>query len=139
MWLVRGVLLLLGGLGLVAGIYILTTVPPTETSFYPKCMSYTVLGTHCPGCGTTRALHSLLNGEIRQSLTYNLWVLPALCYLGLSVMRYAWQRAWGMPRKPLKWPTLLIWVMVALYISYGVLRNIPIEPFNMLAPHRLSE
>ena len=45
--------------------------PPTEYSFYPRCPIY--LATHwlCPGCGSTRALHSLLHSDIQGALHYN--------------------------------------------------------------------
>jgi hypothetical protein len=138
-WLVRSVIALLVASGAAVGLYVLATVPPTDNPFYPKCMSYTVLGLHCPGCGLTRAAHSLLNGQIRQSLAYNLWLLPALTYFSLICLRWGWQWAWGQPLKSWKWPKILVWSGVAMFMLYGVVRNIPIEPFSWLAPHRLSE
>jgi hypothetical protein len=138
-WLVRTSIALLIASGAAVGLYVLATVPPTDNPFYPKCMSYTVFGLHCPGCGLTRAAHALLNGQVRQSLAYNLWLLPALAYFSLISLRWGWQWAWGLPRKSWKWPTFLVWIGVTLFLLYGVVRNIPIEPFNWLAPHRLTE
>src|SRR5580700_9259192 len=78
---VRVAHLLLAAAGLVACLYTLAVIPPTETSFYPRCLSHSLTGLNCPGCGTTRALHALLNGRIVQALAYNplaFMLLPAI-------------------------------------------------------------
>ena len=56
---------LLGGLGVVYRF------PPTEYSFYPRCPIYLTTHWLCPGCGSTRALHSLLHLDIQGALHYN--------------------------------------------------------------------
>ena len=44
---------------------------PSEYSFYPRCPLYAATHLLCPGCGATRALYSLLHGDLRGALHYN--------------------------------------------------------------------
>jgi hypothetical protein len=67
---------------LLDGMAVVYKFPPTEYSFYPRCPIY--LSTHwlCPGCGSTRALHSLLHFDVQGAFHYNaLFTLlfPAAC------------------------------------------------------------
>ena len=79
-------------LGCLAVVY---RFPPTEYSFYPRCPIYLTTHWLCPGCGSTRALHSLLHLDFHGALHYNaLFTLlfPFAClWLGLicyRAMRY---------------------------------------------------
>jgi hypothetical protein len=75
----------------LGGLAVVYQFPPTEYSFYPRCPIY--LATHwlCPGCGTTRALHSLLHLDIQSAFHYNaLFTLlfPVAClWLGFICYR----------------------------------------------------
>lgn len=137
-FLVRACLLLLAGLGLAAGFVVVALIPPTPTSFYPKCLSYQVTGTHCPGCGTTRALHALLNGQLTQAVSYNLFALIALPYVLFSTCRSAWYWAWGEHARSIVFPPKVMWSFVAFVILFWILRNVPVYPFTLLAPHELA-
>ena len=138
---VRGGLLLLAAAGGAGGIYILATVPPTDFSFYPGCQFHTLTGLHCPGCGTTRALHALLNGRIAQAFAYNavaFLVLPVLIWSFVHSLR-DWQRVTPVkpPSRFRQSPSFLPLVTLALLLLYSILRNIPAYPFTLLAPHEL--
>jgi hypothetical protein len=124
-------------LAALAGVAVLLCLrSPLQPGNYPPCPSYFLTGFHCPGCGSLRGLHALLQGDIRQALAYNslaLIVLPPLigCILwGLAAdLR-------GRPRRPLPvWVVRLVLIAIA---AYWVLRNMPAAPFDQLAPHRLS-
>ena len=101
----------------------------------PTCGLYLATGLHCPGCGATRATHELLNGRLLSALSYNaMWIvlLPAALYAGLSeACRFV--RGRSLPGNPFGRPWFLA-VVVAIAIVFGVLRNLPWEPFCSLAP-----
>ena len=54
---------------------------PEEYILWPKCFFHMLTGLECPGCGSQRAIHSLLNGEITKATHYNLLVVIAIPYL----------------------------------------------------------
>ena len=154
-------ILLRGGLLLVLGslaaftLFMLKTFSPTQYSIFPPCMAYKLTGLHCPGCGLTRATHCMLNGEFRQAVAYNLFapiLVPALAFMiGSSI----WRWLWSDPQAPISPRTLTQdvtgqrrrgWLAAAggisilvLFLGFWVLRNIPAYPFNLLAPHELSQ
>lgn len=45
----------------------------------PKCFFYDKLQIYCWGCGATRAVYNLLNGNILMSIYYNPFILYLLC------------------------------------------------------------
>jgi hypothetical protein len=51
---------------------------PATTSFYPPCLFRTFLGAQCPGCGSLRAAHELLHGNIEKAWALNKALLIAL-------------------------------------------------------------
>jgi hypothetical protein len=132
----------LAAVGVGTGVYILATVPPTDATPYPKCMLHQTTGLHCPGCGLTRSVHAALNGRFEQAFAYNALAVVILPYLGVSLVRSLWSWLWGTPLRPSrlpagvrKWMPLTIGVVMCLF---WVLRNIPVYPFTLLAPHEIS-
>ena len=56
--------------------------PNTEGAF-PKCAFYVLTGWKCPGCGSQRALHALLHGDITGAFHMNMWIPVAAIYIVL--------------------------------------------------------
>lgn len=140
--LVRGSLALLGAAGLAAALAVLLTVPPTADTLYPKCMLHQTTGLHCPGCGMTRSVHAALNGQFEQAFAYNVLAVVVLPYLAFLAVRSSWHWVWGTPAKPSRWPLgVRRWAPLAIGIVllvFGVLRNVPVYPLTLLAPHELN-
>lgn len=51
---------------------------PADSIYAPKCMFHLVTGWDCPGCGSQRMLHALLNGDFRGAWESNAFLLCAL-------------------------------------------------------------
>ncbi|WP_317194695.1 DUF2752 domain-containing protein [Aequorivita echinoideorum] len=104
--------------------------------FFPSCPIYYTTGFYCPGCGSQRAVHLLLHGNILGALRFNpLMVLsiPLVVY-GLAITLSNW--IFGTRyRFMLFYSKLFIYGYFGLAVLYWVLRNIPGYPFNLLAPH----
>jgi hypothetical protein len=135
---VRGVLLLFAAAGSVGLLLALYHFPPTENSLYPRCQLHSVTGLHCPGCGTTRALHAAMHGQVAQAFAYNALAFAVVPVVGLALVRSLW--AWFRDRPGPSAHAASRWTLV-LFVAllvYGVLRNIPCDPFTILAPHELS-
>ncbi len=122
-----------GAIALSAATYVLWRFAPSRNAFYPPCLFHMTTGLHCPGCGTLRGLHALLHGRVIEALGHNaltIIALPLLAYAGLAAVM-------GRLGRPLPMPRLhpaLPWVAAAMYLLFGLLRNIPVYPFSLLAP-----
>ena len=124
---------------LVAGATILYThnpVPePGHVSYFPPCPFYKLTGLYCPGCGATRAAHCLLHGQVATAFDYNpLFVvaLPFILYaLGRQAMRTL-RPDLAPPPRPVsqKW----IWTVLAVVLTFAVLRNLPQPSLAWMAP-----
>jgi hypothetical protein len=114
------------GLGLVCGAVAaaLFAFDPARASIYPVCMFHQMTGLWCPGCGTTRALHQLLHGNVAAAFRFN-----ALSMALLPVAGYLMVRGDASRLKP-TW----IWLLLVVIVAFGVMRNIPVYPFTLLAP-----
>jgi hypothetical protein len=125
--------LVLGGAGL-AGAAILRLANPVTAPFYPVCVFHQATGMHCPGCGTARALHALLNGRFVEALGYNpvaTVLLPLLGVMTALELRRVWQGREPYVSRVAPW---LAWGLVLLMAAFWVARNIPAYPFTLLAP-----
>jgi hypothetical protein len=118
---------------------VLYSYPPTESSYYPRCLLHQLTGWHCAGCGTARALHALLHGQIGQALGYNALLVLALPFLIVwGLVR--WWNALLERNTPLWRPP--VWSVAAfavLILAYSVVRNVPCYPFTLLAPPLMAE
>ena len=72
----------------VAGIILYTSFNPETSSLFPSCHFYKLTGYKCPGCGIQRALHELLNGNLKSAFLYNplFFILFPYILLGLYLV-----------------------------------------------------
>jgi hypothetical protein len=123
-------------LGLLTGLTLLYhRWNPVDASFFPECLFFRATGYHCPGCGSQRALHQLLHGELRQAAGHNLLLvlaLPLLVGVGL-IYFFDWLR-----KKQLDFSFLysrtFLYCTLAVVLAFWLLRNLPFAPFLSLAP-----
>jgi len=69
-------------IGLLIVILILAVLffilDPSKHPIFPRCIFYSLTGLYCPGCGSQRAIHSLLHLNFAGVVQNNLLFLPAL-------------------------------------------------------------
>lgn len=113
--------LLAGGLvGVAAAVLVVVRDPHTPGSF-AVCPS-ALLGFDCPGCGTLRATHDLLTGQVVESMSHNVLTIPALGWLG-----WWWlARVTGLPGPPQS--SRAAYVLLVVIGVFTVLRNLPGSP-----------
>src|ERR1041385_3639218 len=123
--------------GMLAGfgvaLVILFLFSPTQYPFYPRCPLYVWTGLYCPGCGSLRAVHSLLHGDFLSALRFNSLLIlssPFLAWLFLNSVR----AHSGKPFLKAGPRPGLIWAFVGATLAFGILRNLPFAPFSFLAP-----
>jgi len=127
---VLAAVLLLG----TAAIILLRVFDPATSGIFPPCPIRYLTGLYCPGCGSLRAMHALLHGELAQAWAMNplmIVMLPFVTY-GLVSAALLELRGNGLPEimLPAKW----IRAFCVLVVLYAVARNLPLYPFDLLAP-----
>ena len=117
-----------------AGVAILYTFDPRNPGTYPICPFLGLTGFHCPGCGTLRALHQLLHGNIIAALGYNPLTVLSLPFIAYSFADGA-IRVFRIATPPRIFiPHQFIWALFVAIVAFWLLRNVPIEPLTVLAP-----
>lgn len=107
---------------------------PATSGVFPPCPMRYLTGWYCPGCGSLRAIHQLLLGNLRAAWAMNpltVVLIPFLTY-GLASHALFEIRGRGLPRMFL--PAVSIRVLCAVILLFGMARNLPVHPFDLLAP-----
>lgn len=102
------------------------------------CIVYKLTGYYCPGCGAGRASYSILHGELYQAFRYNPLMIILLPWMGLYLGICAVQ--WlvkGYESLSQHIPIWITYIIMAIVILYGILRNLDTYPFVLLAPTRV--
>jgi hypothetical protein len=118
----------------IGAVVILAMFDSTQAGFFPVCPFHSATGLHCPGCGATRASHMLLDGDVSGAFGMNALFVVALGMTGaFAVVRVgSAMRARRVPSFALGDGALIAAGIVLLV--FGVLRNLPFEPFIALSP-----
>ena len=66
--------------------------PESSGVRFPKCGFYVLTGYKCPGCGTQRALHHLLQGDLLSAFKQNVLVFLFIPYLILLTLAHKSRR-----------------------------------------------
>ena len=94
-------------------VAVLYAFNPESHGLYPRCPLFMLTGLQCAGCGTLRALHCLLHGDVARAVSFN----PILA-LGVPLLIVlALRPQWGYNR-------CLGWGVAVVVIAYSILRNI---------------
>jgi hypothetical protein len=121
--------LALGTLAVTGAAVVLFLFEPTKVRFYPKCLFHQWTGLSCPGCGATRAMYSLLHGDVVTAFKFNpllLILLPLLIWVFLrQVVR---QTTGQILPSPFDY-TYVGWAVAGGVIVFGVVRNLPFPAF----------
>jgi hypothetical protein len=99
---------------------------PDGNIYFPKCPFRVLTGLKCPGCGSQRAVHFLLNFDIFRSLEQNALLVISIPYLLTGI---AFESFNNPGEKILKWRKLLfgrkaIDIVLAIIIVFWILRNL---------------
>lgn len=62
-------------------VVVYATVSPEQSRWFPRCMFLELTGLQCPGCGSQRALHALLNGDVPAAMAFNPFLVVSIPYL----------------------------------------------------------
>ena len=104
---------------------------PSNNSLFLPCPFKLISGYNCPGCGSQRAIHQLLHGNLISAFKLNpLMVvsLPLIFYgLGTRAYNYIFESS---HRVKIFYSNLFIYSYFSIAVIYWVLRNLSFYPFN---------
>lgn len=96
---------------------------PSKSSFFPRCITLQLTGYRCPGCGSQRAIHSLLHGNLAAAWRYNAFMvvaIPVMIIYGVTdIMRARWRRFHAIISN--SWVLLTIFFLI---VAWWILRNV---------------
>jgi hypothetical protein len=110
---------------------------PAKYDVFPKCPFHTLTGLNCPGCGSQRAIYSLLHGDFKKAISYNLLLVIGIPFV---LICFYYKMRSLILRKDLRWNLvhypLALKIFFVVVILFWVIRNIPIYPFTCLSAER---
>ena len=106
----------------VAALAVYFLFDPATANFFPGCVFLKLTGLKCPGCGSQRAVHSLLHLDFAAAFRYN-----ALLVLSLPVVFFLLVVEMLRTRCPRLYSRVhsqaVIWTIVAIVLVWWVMRN----------------
>lgn len=117
-----------------AALAMLHFFDPATSGLFPPCPLRYLTGWYCPGCGSLRAIHQLLQGNLRAAWALNPLTIVLLPFLAYGTISYALFELRGKHLPRLFLPAIWIRALCAGIILFGIARNLPFHPFELLAP-----
>ncbi|MFW6247402.1 MAG: DUF2752 domain-containing protein [bacterium] len=102
------------------------TYNPSGNIYFPKCLFSELTGLKCPGCGSQRAIHYLLNFDILSAIRENVIIMLSIPYVLTGLVFDTLKKP---NEKILKWRKVLfgqtaIFLILTLIIAFWILRNL---------------
>lgn len=121
---------------MIVGVAVfLFAVSPKDCRWIPCCPFYWATGLYCSGCGTLRGLHELFHGNVVRAAKYNIMVFVLVpVAIGVLTSEVAILLR-GRPLSLWRCSARECRILVVVLVLHFVLRNIPVYPFRLLAPH----
>ena len=126
-------LILAGAILLTAlAIVIYARLDPAESIFFPRCPFHLLTGLYCPGCGSQRAIHHLLNGEVLKAVSYNALAVAAIPYVLLwAILRIMPERCrYAVTLRERLYGAGAAKLITGIVLVFWILRNI----FHCISP-----
>ena len=109
-------------IAVTAVIVLLALFDPMESKWMPRCFFKVVTGYDCPGCGSQRAIHALLHGDIGAAIGFNgllVVSLPLILYLAVVTLgRKRWENLYRRSTS-----NVVIYATLAIIILWTMVRN----------------
>lgn len=115
-------------------LFVLFVFNPANSSFYVPCPFHRLTGLYCPGCGSLRAIHQLLHGNLLAAFALNPLMVLSLPFLGYWFVSCGVLALRKRPLVSVIIPSFWIWLILLIILLFWILRNITLYPFALLAP-----
>ena len=120
-------------LSCITGCLVLYFGHPAEYVWLPSCPFRVWTGLFCPGCGTLRSTHYLLNGQLCIAFRHQPLLFCLLPILTLLIGKMIYEKARNTPIA-LPFELQIYWTILIAVCLFFALRNIPLDFFDYLRP-----
>jgi hypothetical protein len=106
------------------GAAVLYAFPPERYGSYPVCPVFHYAHILCPGCGATRAMASLLHGNLAQAWHYNALFVAILPLLLFAAFTTYWS---AVAKERVEWPQVPKSAIVIFFVvacAFTIIRNV---------------
>lgn len=115
-------LLLIAFIAAVAGLYFI--FDPSQYVWFPKCVFHQLTGLECPACGSQRAIHAALHGDVLDALQINPFIIISVPYgLGLVLILIFKTPFTARLRARLLHP-YVVYTYCFIFVGWWILRNL---------------
>ena len=125
--------MVLCSLGII-GLLLSRLFDPAHSLIFPPCPLRYFTGLYCPGCGSLRAIHALLQGDLRQAWAMNALTVTMLPFIGYGLISEIHRHFRGRPMPGMMMPASWTRPLCAVMVLFGIARNLPFHSFNLLDP-----
>lgn len=115
-------------------LFVLFVFNPASSSIFVPCPFHRLTGLYCPGCGSLRAIHQLLHGNLPAAFGLNPLMVLSLPFLGYWFISCGVLAVRNRPLASIIIPSFCIWLILVIILLFWILRNIGAYPFTLLAP-----
>ena len=117
----------------IAFVVVYYNYNPGNNALFPKCALYSTTGLKCPGCGSQRAIHNILQGNVAEAFMNNMLLVISIPYL---LMGFYMQGLKSPSEFQLRWREKLfgknaIYIILILVIGFWIIRNLLNYCFRM--------
>jgi hypothetical protein len=118
----------------IAGSLLYFFFDPSLSEIFPKCFFHSLTNLDCPGCGSQRAIHALLHGNIAEAADQNLLVILFLPLLGYSAITAVGNTFFGWNwKQSLFYSSIFVRSVLTVVLLFWILRNVPTGPLHWLS------
>lgn len=104
-------------------IWLYSIFDPEASEVFPKCIFLQLTGYRCPGCGSQRVVHCLLNGDLQGAFHYNAFLVLAIPYVFLLAVSSMFKQYSPKIYSTLSHPVVIITILI-LVILWWIFRNV---------------
>src|SRR3989339_76302 len=112
-------------------VIVLFYFAPGEGGIYPPCPTHYLTNFSCPGCGSLRALHNLLHGNIKEAFFFNPLMVMVLPFLTVWFLLYVLKSIFAVKLPEVKLKPAIWWLIISCIILFMILRNLSFYPFTL--------